>query len=60
MAALAGFVSKIGLASGPLIASFLIIDYGFSTIINLAACGLFIGCFLAVYASSKSEKITYE
>ena len=60
MAALAGFVSKIGLASGPLVASFLIIDYGFSTIINLAACGLFFGCLLAVYASSKSEKITYE
>ena len=60
MAALAGFISKIGLASGPLIASFLIIDYGFSTIINLAACGLFFGCLLAVYASSKSEKITYE
>jgi len=60
MAALAGFISKIGLASGPLIASFLIIDYGFSTIINLAACGLFFGCLLAVYASSKSEKIIYE
>ena len=60
MAALAGFVSKIGLASGPLIASFLIIDYGFTTIINLASSGLFIGCFLAVYASIKSNKVANE
>ena len=52
MAALAGFVSKIGLASGPLIASFLIIDFGFSVIINLAAFGLLLGCILAVYALS--------
>ena len=50
MAALAGFVSKIGLASGPLIGSLLIIDYGFSAIINLATFGLLLGCLLAVYA----------
>jgi DHA1 family inner membrane transport protein len=55
MAALAGFVSKIGLASGPLIASFLIIDFGFSVIINLAAFGLLLGCILAVYASKQSS-----
>ena len=60
MAALAGFVSKIGLASGPLIASFLIIDYGFSAIINLATFGLFLGCVLAVYASQQSSKINNE
>ena len=52
MAALAGFVSKIGLASGPLIGSLLIIDYGFSAIINLATFGLLLGCLLAVYAVS--------
>ncbi len=56
MAALAGFVSKIGLASGPLIASFLIIDFGFSVIINLATGGLLLGCILAVYASHQSSK----
>ena len=55
MAALAGFVSKIGLASGPLIASFLIIDFGFSAIINLATFGLLLGCVLAVYASKQSS-----
>ncbi len=55
MAALAGFVSKIGLASGPLIASFLIIDYGFSAIINLATIGLILGCILSVYASTNSS-----
>lgn len=60
MAALAGFVSKIGLASGPLIASFLIIDYGFSAIINLATFGLLLGCLLAVYASQQSSKINDE
>ena len=60
MAALAGFVSKIGLASGPLIASFLIIDFGFSVIINLAAFGLFLGCILAVYASKKSSIVNNE
>ena len=60
MAALAGFVSKIGLASGPLIASFLIIDFGFSVIINLAAFGLLLGCILAVYASKQSSIIDNE
>ena len=55
MAALAGFVSKIGLASGPLIASFLIIDFGFSAIINLATIGLILGCILSVYASTNSS-----
>ena len=60
MAALAGFVSKIGLASGPLIASFLIIDYGFSAIINLATFGLLLGCLFAVYASQQSSKINNE
>tara|TARA_B100000609_G_scaffold199497_1_gene203409 strand:+ start:2031 stop:3188 length:1158 start_codon:yes stop_codon:yes gene_type:complete len=60
MAALAGFVSKIGLASGPLIASLLIIDYGFKAIINLATFGLLLGCILAVYASNQSSKLKYE
>tara|TARA_B100000214_G_scaffold375119_1_gene360140 strand:+ start:491 stop:1648 length:1158 start_codon:yes stop_codon:yes gene_type:complete len=60
MAALAGFISKVGLASGPLIASFLIIDYGFSAIINLATFGLLLGCFLAVYASNKSYRLKNE
>ena len=60
MAALAGFVSKIGLASGPLIASFLIIDFGFSVIINLAAFGLLLGCILAVYASKQSSIVDNE
>jgi len=60
MAALAGFISKVGLASGPLIASFLIIDYGFSAIINLATFGLLLGCFLSVYASNKSYRLNNE
>ena len=60
MAALAGFVSKIGLASGPLIASFLIIDFGFSVIINLATFGLLLGCVLAVYASKQSSIVNNE
>ena len=60
MAALAGFVSKVGLATGPLIGSFLIIDYGFSAIINLATFGLVLGCMLAVYASQQSLKINSE
>ena len=60
MAALAGFVSKVGLATGPLIGSFLIIDYGFSAIINLATFGLVLGCMLAVHASQQSLKINNE
>ena len=60
MAALAGFVSKIGLASGPLIASFLIIDFGFRVIINLATFGLLLGCILAVYASKQSSIVNNE
>ena len=33
----------------------LIIDFGFSVIINLAAFGLLLGCILAVYASKQSS-----
>ena len=60
MAALAGFVSKIGLASGPLIASFLILDFGFSAIINLATIGLILGCILSVYASKHTSIVNNE
>ena len=37
MAALAGFISKVGLATGPLVGALLIIEYGFGLIINIAS-----------------------
>ena len=56
MAALAGFVSKMGLASGPLIGSLFIISNGFSYIINLATIALMIALILSVYVSKNHEK----
>jgi predicted MFS family arabinose efflux permease len=56
MAALAGFVSKMGLASGPLIGSLFIISNGFSYIINLATIALLIVLILSVYVSKNHEK----
>ena len=56
MAAIAGFVSKMGLASGPLIGSLFIISNGFSYIINLATIALLIALILSVYVSKNHEK----
>ncbi|MBL6902653.1 MAG: MFS transporter [SAR86 cluster bacterium] len=56
MAALAGFVSKMGLASGPLVGSLFIISNGFSYIINLATIALLIALILSVYVSKNHEK----
>lgn len=56
MAALAGFVSKMGLASGPLVGSLFIISNGFSYIINLATIALMIALILSVYVSKNHEK----
>ena len=56
MAALSGFVSKMGLASGPLVGSLFIISNGFSYIINLATIALMIALILSVYVSKNHEK----
>ena len=53
MAALAGFISKMGLASGPLVGSLFIMNKGFSFIINIAAISLLIAMFLSAFVSSK-------
>ena len=48
MAALAGFISKLGLASGPLIGALFIMTQGFSFIINLATIALIIALLLSL------------
>ena len=55
MAALAGFISKVGLASGPLIGSLFIMDYGFNTIINLATIALIVATFILVFTSMNKK-----
>ena len=55
MAALAGFVSKMGLATGPLIGSLFIIDYGIELIINIAVFSLVIA-MIASWLSSKATE----
>ena len=55
MAALAGFISKVGLASGPLIGSFFIMDYGFNAIINLATIALIVATFILVFTSMNKK-----
>tara|TARA_B100000768_G_scaffold128241_1_gene118826 strand:+ start:6 stop:1172 length:1167 start_codon:yes stop_codon:yes gene_type:complete len=56
MAALAGFVSKMGLASGPLVGSLFIMTNGFDFIINLATIALLAALVFSVYVSNKKEK----
>ena len=53
MAALAGFISKMGLASGPLVGSLFIITKGFSFIINVATISLLIAMILSAFVSRK-------
>ncbi|SVB49089.1 uncharacterized protein METZ01_LOCUS201943 [marine metagenome] len=55
MAALAGFISKVGLASGPLVGSLLIIDYGFGLIINIAAISLIFSLVFLLIPSTKQK-----
>ena len=52
MAALGGFASKMGLASGPAIAAMLVGDGNYGLLINVAVVGL-IACILAVYFPAK-------
>jgi predicted MFS family arabinose efflux permease len=56
MAALSGFVSKMGLASGPFIGALVLGEANFGTIINLATVGLIICALLAIYPARKVEK----
>lgn len=55
VAALAGFISKMGLATGPLIGSLFIIEYGFKFIINIAVFALFIAIIMSWYSSQARE-----
>ena len=55
MAALAGFISKMGLATGPLIGSLTIINNGINFIINIAVVSLCIS-LIAVWLSSSATK----
>jgi len=56
MAALAGFISKMGLATGPLIGSLFIIDYGIGPIINIAVFSLIVA-MIASWLSSRAIEI---
>jgi len=56
VAALAGFISKMGLATGPLIGSLFIIEYGFKFIINIAVFALFIAIIMSWYSSQAREE----
>ena len=55
MAALAGFVSKVGLATGPLVGSMFILNYGFEMILNIATIAL-IGATILITYSSAAQK----
>ena len=55
MAALAGFVSKVGLATGPLVGSMFILNYGFELILNIATIAL-IGATILITYSSAAQK----
>ena len=56
MAALAGFVSKVGLPTGPLLGSMFILNYGFEMILNIATIALIGATLLITYSSSKQKE----
>lgn len=58
MAALAGFVSKVGLATGPLVGSMFILNYGFEMILNIAAIALIGATILITYSSAGQKDAT--
>ena len=53
----AGFISKMGLASGPLIAAMVVDSGNFKMIINLATLGLIICAVMAFWPAKRSESI---
>ena len=55
MAALAGFVSKVGLATGPLVGSMFILNYGFEMILNIATIALIGATILITYTSAAQK-----
>ncbi|WP_343861224.1 MFS transporter [Aliiglaciecola litoralis] len=57
MAALGGFASKTGLASGPMVASFLVSGGSYTVLINIAAVAL-LGCMLiCLYPTQLLDKL---
>ena len=52
----AGFISKMGLASGPLIGAMVVGDGNFTTIINLATAGLLLCGAFATWAEVSAKK----
>lgn len=56
----AGFISKMGLASGPLVAAMVIGSGNFTLIINLATLGLIICAVLAFWPAKRSESPTLD
>ena len=51
----AGFISKMGLASGPLVAAMVVGKDNFGLIINLATAGLIACAILAFWPAKRSE-----
>ena len=51
----AGFVSKMGLASGPLVGALVVGQGNFGLIINLASVGLIVCAILALWPAKRSE-----
>ena len=58
-ASLAGFVSKMGLASGPMIAATLVGEGNFTLIINVAAFGLLFCALAAFSPARKRDHLTH-
>ncbi|AWL10727.1 hypothetical protein HMF8227_00219 [Saliniradius amylolyticus] len=56
MAALGGFASKTGLASGPFIAALMLDAQGYGVLINVAAVALVLGLLICLYPSQLLDK----
>ncbi|MDC2889211.1 hypothetical protein [Psychrosphaera algicola] len=51
-AAMGGFASKMGLASGPMVVALVIVNENYAGVINLAAVGL-IACAIVVFKPAR-------
>ncbi|GAB3011041.1 MFS transporter [Bowmanella dokdonensis] len=56
MAALGGFASKTGLASGPFVAALLLTDQGYGPLINLAALALVLSLLICLFPARLLDK----
>ncbi|OUR89928.1 hypothetical protein A9Q81_20655 [Gammaproteobacteria bacterium 42_54_T18] len=59
MAILGGFASKLGLASGPLLAAFILADLEYSLLINTTIIGIIAAFLFSIFPALMLDKKTH-